>query len=365
MHRSSPTLRSATARHHARASALDSVPSDALAAASPTRRWAPIRRTRRRPPTPTAAARTSAACTTRARLSPTAAETRQPVEPSARVDDGARRGRAQGGRPRNTGGISREESAGGGPVPPVGRRVAIVQRAARRTRRTTSTCSGPTGGRPHVCDGLTCAGRLAGMDCRPSCGPCDVRGVCSRAAPERPAGTFAAVGAPCTEGRCDGAGACANSCTPGATCGTGNSCGLGRVERASGSPVCVAAGAASAGTVCRSSEGPCDVAEVWTGVGAACPADGFSLAGLVCRPSSAPCDPAENCKGPSASCPAGVPSCRGQRPDAARRGPAAANPRARVPARVGGARARPQAGCTAPWSSQCAPCGWCRCPATR
>jgi hypothetical protein len=67
----------------------------------------------------------------------------QPVEPSARVDDGARRGRAQGGRPRKSGGMSREEIAAGGPVPPVGRRVAVVPWAARHAEGPRSARAPP------------------------------------------------------------------------------------------------------------------------------------------------------------------------------------------------------------------------------
>ncbi|MFO0762030.1 MAG: hypothetical protein U0359_36660, partial [Byssovorax sp.] len=59
----------------------------------------------------------------------------------------------------------------------------------------------------------------------------------------------------------------------------------------------------AAGTVCRGSAGPCDVAEACTGSSAACPGDGFVAAGTVCRAAASGCDIAETCTGSSAACP--------------------------------------------------------------
>jgi len=58
-----------------------------------------------------------------------------------------------------------------------------------------------------------------------------------------------------------------------------------------------------AGTVCRASTGPCDVAEICDGTDAGCPADQFVSASTVCRDSAGPCDLAETCTGASAACP--------------------------------------------------------------
>ncbi len=59
----------------------------------------------------------------------------------------------------------------------------------------------------------------------------------------------------------------------------------------------------SAGEVCRSPRGDCDLAEVCDGVSDQCPADTFRAAGTVCRSSTAGCDPAEACDGSSPGCP--------------------------------------------------------------
>ena len=107
-------------------------------------------------------------------------------------------------------------------------------------------------------------------------------------------------------GTCDpGTGVCSNPAKP-----------AGTVCRASAGPcdvaeVCdgTAAGCpadhfAAAATVCRAAAGPCDLAETCTGTGAACPADALAPATTVCRASAGPCDLAESCTGTSAACPA-------------------------------------------------------------
>jgi hypothetical protein len=58
-----------------------------------------------------------------------------------------------------------------------------------------------------------------------------------------------------------------------------------------------------AGTMCRPTAGPCDVAERCTGVTPACPADAFVPAGTLCRAAGGPCDEPEQCSGLAAACP--------------------------------------------------------------
>jgi hypothetical protein len=59
----------------------------------------------------------------------------------------------------------------------------------------------------------------------------------------------------------------------------------------------------SAGTICRTAAGECDVAERCTGSSAACPGDAFKPATTVCRASAGACDSVESCTGSSATCP--------------------------------------------------------------
>jgi hypothetical protein len=55
--------------------------------------------------------------------------------------------------------------------------------------------------------------------------------------------------------------------------------------------------------VCRTSAGPCDVAENCSGVSGACRADAFQPATTECRASAGICDEPESCTGSSAACP--------------------------------------------------------------
>ena len=64
-------------------------------------------------------------------------------------------------------------------------------------------------------------------------------------------------------------------------------------------------------TVCRASQGVCDVAETCTGSSSTCPSDAVASAGIQCRASVGECDPAEACTGASASCPSDVRSAAG------------------------------------------------------
>ena len=61
---------------------------------------------------------------------------------------------------------------------------------------------------------------------------------------------------------------------------------------------------AGAGTPCRSSNGPCDVAEVCDGNSPDCPVDGFVAPGAPCRTAAGTCDVVEYCTGSVAACPA-------------------------------------------------------------
>ena len=62
--------------------------------------------------------------------------------------------------------------------------------------------------------------------------------------------------------------------------------------------------AGNAGTVCRASAGPCDVAESCNGTFNACPVDAFVASTVVCRAAAGVCDQAETCSGSAAACPA-------------------------------------------------------------
>lgn len=68
--------------------------------------------------------------------------------------------------------------------------------------------------------------------------------------------------------------------------------------------VCVNGKPAAAGTVCRPSGGPCDVAEVCDGTTFECPAPALAPTTKVCREAAGLCDVAETCDGASRACPA-------------------------------------------------------------
>src|SRR5439155_1422629 len=93
-----------------------------------------------------------------------------------------------------------------------------------------------------------------------------------------------------------------SSCSSDTDCDDHNPCTVDKcVSGAGGVRFCDNA-PGNAGTVCRPSAGPCDVAETCTGTSRECPPDTFA-AGTVCRPSAGPCDVPENCTGSSADCP--------------------------------------------------------------
>ncbi len=88
-----------------------------------------------------------------------------------------------------------------------------------------------------------------------------------------------------------------------APCDTGNPCEVGVFDCTSGMPVCTATGAGNAGTVCRESAGPCDVAEMCTGDSTTCPDDAKEPMGTECNAAVDECDVAEVCDGTANACP--------------------------------------------------------------
>ena len=70
------------------------------------------------------------------------------------------------------------------------------------------------------------------------------------------------------------------------------------------SPTCPVDALLPAGSECRAAMGACDVAEACSGSSAACPANGYLPAASACRPAAGECDVAESCSGSSGDCPA-------------------------------------------------------------
>jgi hypothetical protein len=99
--------------------------------------------------------------------------------------------------------------------------------------------------------------------------------------------------------------------TDGGVADGGSTCGNGVVDTGetcdpSVSACCNAScdGFATASTECRTSAGPCDVAETCTGASDACPADALEPSTTVCRAATDACDAPETCTGAGAACPA-------------------------------------------------------------
>lgn len=95
-------------------------------------------------------------------------------------------------------------------------------------------------------------------------------------------------------------------CVDGVCCDT--ACGGGADDcqvcsKASGGSVDGTCQKSAAGTVCRASAGPCDVAEACTGTSEICPANKLRSRSYTCRASAGACDTAEKCTGSSAACP--------------------------------------------------------------
>lgn len=185
----------------------------------------------------------------------------------------------------------------------------------------SGTACRPSGGAcdvAEVCSGAeaTCPGDAvlpSGTMCRPAADVCDVSESCNGASPLCPVDTFAGNSVQCdvSRGPCDFADFCtgngpscpeslapdASPCDDLKSCTSGDQCVAG---------ACLGTLDAT-GTVCRASNGVCDVAETCDGVGEQCPADAVLPPSVVCRASTGPCDFAETCNGVSAACPGDVP----------------------------------------------------------
>ncbi len=140
--------------------------------------------------------------------------------------------------------------------------------------------------------------------CRPG-GECDVAELCTGASPVCPDDVFEPMGVRCSVGYCDGSGQCMQGCLPGDPCDTGEACEVGEIDCSTGTPRCVPTDLVAAGTECRPTAGPCDVAENCDGVNSTCPANVFDV-GTECRASSGICDVAEACNGQGPLCPMDV-----------------------------------------------------------
>jgi len=104
---------------------------------------------------------------------------------------------------------------------------------------------------------------------------------------------------------CDGtAAACPadKKAVKGTACGSKGACSAAPVCDGSNA-ACPAAVPVAKGTVCRAAAGPCDVAEICDGTATTCPSDGFASATTICRAAAGACDVAETCTGTSAACP--------------------------------------------------------------
>ncbi|MBN8611495.1 MAG: hypothetical protein J0L92_12960 [Deltaproteobacteria bacterium] len=180
------------------------------------------------------------------------------------------------------------------------RRRGEVCRAASGECDDAEVCDGRSGACPP--DVVAPAGS---RECRGSAGACDLPEVCDGVARTCPTDAFVGAGTDCGGGStCNGLGTCTSSCMEGAPCATSNPCAIGAMQCA-GTPRCVDATPRPAGTVCRASAGPCDVAE--TCEGTTCPVDGFLGASTICRASASSCDQDDACNGASAACPSDAP----------------------------------------------------------
>ncbi len=164
--------------------------------------------------------------------------------------------------------------------------------------------------------------------CRADAGECDVEETCTGSSAACPADAFESNTTPCTDDEnictadlCDGAGQCAHpptdaACDDGIFCNGEETCQDGSCSAHSGDP-CAGGGIcgstcneeeencfAPSTTVCRGSNGICDVAENCTGSSTTCPADSFLTSATTCRSSAGICDTAEACSGTAAACPA-------------------------------------------------------------
>lgn len=173
-----------------------------------------------------------------------------------------------------------------------------------------------------VCDGNgpQCPGDVVqpdGTTCRAAVGVCDVTEYCNGVAPSCPADGFAGNTTPCdaAHGACDFPDFCtgASSLCPELVVPDGTSCD--DAHGCTESDACAAGQCVGTrsidGTVCRVSEGACDVVESCDGLSDDCPANVVHPVDTVCRASSGPCDSAEICDGLSPACPGDVRSPAG------------------------------------------------------
>ncbi len=113
-----------------------------------------------------------------------------------------------------------------------------------------------------VCDGATtmCPDDAVvdgGETCREATDGCDVAEMCDGTAKACPTNRFADTGTSCPDGFCDGAGACLDTCTPGAPCGLPDDpCHVGTIDCSGGTPSCTVAGNAPDGTECDAPNTP-------------------------------------------------------------------------------------------------------------
>ncbi len=192
-------------------------------------------------------------------------------------------------------------------VPPGSYRFGVTEAGVTTYSSTTNQCQVPG-----VCAAATIIAKCHGVVCtaKDTChnvGICDPNtGTCSN--PAKPAGTICrAAAGPCDLAEvCDGTGAAcpADALAPVTTVCRASAGPCDVAETCTGaSAACPADTLAPVTTVCRASAGPCDVAETCTGTSAACPPDGLLQASFACRPAAGLCDATELCSGTSAACP--------------------------------------------------------------
>ena len=151
-----------------------------------------------------------------------------------------------------------------------------------------------------------------GTVCRASAGFCDVAETCTGTTTTCPTDGFVPASTTCraSAGECDVAETCTGtsaSCPIDTKKPSGTACADDGIvctkDQCDGSNNVCQHPAGNAGTICRASAGPCDVAETCTGTSTACPSDGFASPSTVCRAAAGECDLAETCTGSSTSCP--------------------------------------------------------------
>jgi hypothetical protein len=112
-----------------------------------------------------------------------------------------------------------------------------------------------------------------------------------------------ANGASCTSGFACASGNCVDGVCCDTTCGFGDPSDCQACAAALGASQDGSCGLLDAAHVCRTADGPCDVAETCAGA-AACPADALRPSGTACgAPAAGPCDAQDACDGASSACP--------------------------------------------------------------